>query len=33
VVFSRNKLAIGYAIDALKVFAGFYIGVVNTFLK
>ncbi len=33
VVFSQNKLAVGYAIDALKVFGGLYIGVVNAFLE
>jgi hypothetical protein len=33
VIFSRNKPAVGYAIDALKVFGGFYIGAINAFLK
>jgi hypothetical protein len=33
VLFSRNKPAVGYAIDALKVFGGFFIGVANTFFK
>jgi hypothetical protein len=33
VLFSKNKPAVGYAIDALKVFTGFFIGVANTFFK
>jgi len=33
ILFSKNKPAVGYAIDALKVFGGFFIGVANTFFK
>ncbi|WP_407193193.1 hypothetical protein [Bradyrhizobium sp. STM 3566] len=33
VLFSTNKPAVGYAVDALKVFGGFFIGVANTFFK